>query len=633
MRIAKFQISSQNPYNKGIQPFKLLDKDLGAVVALVGKNGAGKSRILNIVRNYVSQLNVDEFRQSYITYLPVDFNRALASLAGVNAKISNELKNSLNKYFRVINHAKLDDANIGGLKFASLLSSENPTNIQTVIHGMDAWNLNEFNSLDIETVIAYLKNLTFIEADNFVTKAIEGTNTDSPLAIRATKDFSRFNEIVKIFLGKEFSYFKTKPAQGQFDTNLKFHRLDWSWKDLSPGEKILFRYAVLLYLYEYESKMNIRDCIIIIDEPELHLHPEYQIRLIDSLIELIGERGQLWIATHSIHILSHLDYESVLKVSNGVLTKPSRKNHGSILRELMDNEATIQELQTFINSVPAWAYANFIKECFEQPRVIQHTGLDDGQYKLLREKIDPKIQKTILDFGAGTGRIGHTLKEDGLLKNLKYHAFDIDPNNIEKLKASGLTENGYSDVNNIPTKAYDFVLMCNVLHEISPDEWLETFTRVKELLKEDGFLLVLEDLELVRGEKAHEYGYLTLGNDELNILFNNKTRLLLGKSEEERLMLYAISKKEISLSDNSILNAVKKLNENVLNKITKIRALPYDEILARKYAHYSQLFINSKLFTDHKGSKIPNASVQGVAIASKQHKQDVQEEKLNADDR
>lgn len=71
-----------------------------------------------------------------------------------------------------------------------------------------------------------------------------------------------------------------------------------SYSELSSGEKevIVLAFDVLL--------QNPSDCVILIDEPELHLHPELSFRLV-KVLKSIGERNQIFLFTHSTDIISN----------------------------------------------------------------------------------------------------------------------------------------------------------------------------------------------------------------------------------------------------------------------------------------------------------------------------------------
>jgi predicted ATP-binding protein involved in virulence len=83
---------------------------------------------------------------------------------------------------------------------------------------------------------------------------------------------------------------------------------------LSTGEKTLLSKVLYLYLSEAKNK------IILIDEPELSLHPNWQNRIF-KLYEVFAEKNnnQIILATHSPHIIASAGSESVkvLKIENG----------------------------------------------------------------------------------------------------------------------------------------------------------------------------------------------------------------------------------------------------------------------------------------------------------------------------
>ncbi|WP_297420832.1 AAA family ATPase [Clostridium sp.] len=80
---------------------------------------------------------------------------------------------------------------------------------------------------------------------------------------------------------------------------------------LSSGEKQLFLRALSLKFLE------VNNSIILIDEPEISLHPQWQSKII-KLYENIGQNNQLIIATHSPHIVSDIEAKQlrIMKKSN-----------------------------------------------------------------------------------------------------------------------------------------------------------------------------------------------------------------------------------------------------------------------------------------------------------------------------
>jgi hypothetical protein len=75
---------------------------------------------------------------------------------------------------------------------------------------------------------------------------------------------------------------------------------DFRYKNLSGGEKAAFD----LLLDMTVARMEYKNSIYCIDEPELHLSTRLQAQLLDELLDLLPDGGQLWIATHSLGMFS-----------------------------------------------------------------------------------------------------------------------------------------------------------------------------------------------------------------------------------------------------------------------------------------------------------------------------------------
>ena len=71
---------------------------------------------------------------------------------------------------------------------------------------------------------------------------------------------------------------------------------NFHYKNLSAGEKSAFDLILDLII----KSTYFSDSIFCIDEPEDHMHTVLQGKLLHELYNLIPEKSQLWIATHSI---------------------------------------------------------------------------------------------------------------------------------------------------------------------------------------------------------------------------------------------------------------------------------------------------------------------------------------------
>ena len=102
--------------------------------------------------------------------------------------------------------------------------------------------------------------------------------------------------------------------------------------ELSSGEKQLFLRTLAIKMLEPENS------IIMIDEPELSLHPKWQQKIVD-VYKKIGKNNQIILATHSPHILGSVKKESIIllvKNKNGVVEVRTGENFGNSYGQTME---------------------------------------------------------------------------------------------------------------------------------------------------------------------------------------------------------------------------------------------------------------------------------------------------------
>jgi hypothetical protein len=125
----------------------------------------------------------------------------------------------------------------------------------------------------------------------------------------ALREAEQFNEIARALLGKEVT---PEISEGlEVTPHLGGRRFEAA--ELSAGEGLLLTWAILLH----KQAPSLHSAVVVIDEPELHLHPSLQERILSSLLSVVGGDGQLWVATHSPVIAARSDVTNRFLLEQG----------------------------------------------------------------------------------------------------------------------------------------------------------------------------------------------------------------------------------------------------------------------------------------------------------------------------
>ena len=89
------------------------------------------------------------------------------------------------------------------------------------------------------------------------------------------------------------------PTEKQTFTFTKGEAVGFQYQNLSGGEKSAFDLLFDIYV----KRREFDDTIFCIDEPEAHMSNRLQAGLLEAICDLINEKSQLWIATHSIGMM------------------------------------------------------------------------------------------------------------------------------------------------------------------------------------------------------------------------------------------------------------------------------------------------------------------------------------------
>lgn len=357
-------------------------------------------------------------------------------------------------------------------------------------------------------------------------------------------------------------------------------------EEFSPGELMIFYMSIFISL----QKTNKNKRVLILDEPEEHLHPNALLKFINNVKEL-NYFKYIWIATHSLFVLSSVNFENIVYLNKGEIKSKKSTIYEQICDDLIGKE--FENSKQFIGNLSQWQYCEYITECFENPEVIDTVNPNDPQVMQFIEFLNSSGCKKILDFGAGSGRLGLSLKasDSEKCKKIVYEIYD------EKPKYEGKDFKVHKDLGLINEK-YDCIVMMNVLHEIEPEKWEDIFHRLNSLLLDDGYLLFVETSVLSKGEMPTKTGYLVLDIEELETLFNckNYLRKIVLKNNKKSICVPISASVLQNINSKTIFESIKKLEDNTLEKIKHFRIDNNDNY--RYYAFLTQLYINAKLFNE-----------------------------------
>lgn len=388
--------------------------------------------------------------------------------------------------------------------------------------------------------------------------------------------------------------------------------LDECLKELSPGELMLFYLSTFLFYLGHVNGEN-RKVVLLMDEPELHLHPKALLAML-GMIENCDMIDQLWIATHSIFILPRFSFESLVYMHQSEVLRLSSTTYQRVYDDLVGLENI--DMYELLCSIENWENYQFVVENFLLPQTKGNANKKDEQaLKVLEvlKRAQAERPLRVLDYGAGQCRLWECLKlavPDKMERDqlLDYRAYDAYPSEKRPEEVTYYTAKEKVE----GAGEYDVVILMNVLHEIEPEKWCDAFRTIRNFLSENGVLIFLEVLSLTNGEQPYgQAGFLLLRDRQVKQLFPlSHSEKLPNSRKAEKSNCWAIPADDLERVQNKqvymAVCSLEKECEELLKKAdeervkiahSKLRQIPMKDRRekAHQYAFLSQQFINARL--------------------------------------
>ena len=274
------------------------DDTVNPITILTGINGSGKTTVLEFIYETLRKQNITNNNKNSYIEIEDETLFSTKSFSGYYTLTSDFLKSQRNN-----SAFNLSD------KLIYYKASEENSSAKKII-------------TDYVDELIYEKDIKSSLAYEQVRKTLNETLSSIDLQV----EFSSLDKEKEIF-------FRNKQSE-----KIKL-------KDLSGGEKEIITKVFPLFISE------IKDSVILIDEPESSLHPNWQNEII-GLYKRIAEKNnnQIIIATHSPHIVSAVEDKYIkilIKENDGIkVIDSSTKSYGKKIDEILLDVFKVKGLRT-----------------------------------------------------------------------------------------------------------------------------------------------------------------------------------------------------------------------------------------------------------------------------------------------
>jgi ABC-type cobalamin/Fe3+-siderophores transport system ATPase subunit/SAM-dependent methyltransferase len=495
--------------------------NLGDIIAVVGPNGVGKSRLFEILRKELLNQSAHVRLHNSILVPPL--------VAHIPPRLDLEQLQSAPDIVEII---ALE--NFGWLLACSL------------------------------SIINHLAHSAALERSD----AVLPDGKDS----RASEVWERVNKNVEVLLGARMAIDRMgRPT---------LYGEPLAVEKISEGQARLLQLALVLGIRAEKQPV-----IIFWDEPELHLHPGIVIKVLEEFQTLFN--CQIWLASHSLSLAAYAGIERVWYMDSSGVDRGIRKSE-EVRSGLYGKDDQGERVLALLSSPYRLAEATFAWQCLFEPSTVEFKS-GDPQGVIAFSNILPSSERPlrVLDWGAGRGRLLHAAIEKWSARTanvIDYYAYDSSDKDqdaclrlISTVYGPNSKDRWFHDFAKARSKLSqapaDRVLMCNVLHEISPQDWRSVLNGVSDILSPDGYLLIMEDLRLPRGELAFKSGFLILDETAIRFLFGN-CQGILTTIERERLASYLIPASCLKITEQSYRATLEYCLKSELDKIIDLRRRP-----------------------------------------------------------
>ena len=310
------------------------DGSIYNTIVLAGENGTGKTTILETLSTFLNLSSIEAFE--YISYMADGIPYTITQAPGANPQFgfhsrknesdgtSQTIRSNRNNNPQLIDSDRADLRHYG-FSYSKARSGFNTQKVKsTTIQQLDSDKYENDAKDDFTSIKQLIVDIDAQDNSEWMRITESGVGTPFPIFKQTSKKY-RFEKAFNDFFGtvKFIGVNNTNPEE--IKILFEKHGKEIPVDSLSTGEKqIVFRGAHLL-----KNINSMSGGVVLIDEPELSMHPKWQQKVLQYYRRLFDKNGsqdaQMIIATHSEYVL-----RSAVEDRDNVLIIVLSDDNGSI---------------------------------------------------------------------------------------------------------------------------------------------------------------------------------------------------------------------------------------------------------------------------------------------------------------
>jgi predicted ATP-binding protein involved in virulence len=327
-KLKEFYIDNHKMFKNLKLDFTSDNKNPLPIIVIAGKNGIGKTTLLEYINTYSK--NQDDYIEIFKADPKLSIFKIIEGMKGIKSK-KDEYQNHI--FYMPVEINKIDSVEEAIVNYHI--------------------NIGVAKDLRPSEIITELQSFM----DNIFDKDFNLSFTISRIDVQTRQVFFKNNKGIEIAIN-----------------------------ELSTGEKTLL--SKLLYLYFKDVKNQ----IILIDEPELSLHPAWQNRVL-KLYEKFAEKNncQIIIATHSPHIIGSAKNEWIRMLTEDGVIDNFSKSYGLEFSKVLTDIMGVNNLRT-----PA------VEEDFRfiKKEIYSNNYKDNPQFEKVWKHLEENLESNNIDLDA-----------------------------------------------------------------------------------------------------------------------------------------------------------------------------------------------------------------------------------------